>query len=104
MDGKTLKANVLLGLASLMLQLSQLAVAENSYKFESAGMQLGLNEVARVDGVVWGLDFINANTLIFTVRRGDVMLLDLNMRTTQKTSDTPTVHRVIAQGPDGWLY
>jgi hypothetical protein len=32
------------------------------------------------------------------------MLLDLNMRTTQKTSDTPTVHRVIAQGPDGRLY
>jgi hypothetical protein len=33
MDGKTLKAIVLLGLASLMLQLSQLAVAENNYKF-----------------------------------------------------------------------
>ena len=33
MDGKALKANVLLGLAPLILQLSQLAVAENNYKF-----------------------------------------------------------------------
>ena len=67
-------------------------------------MQLGLNEVARVDGVVWGLVFINANTLIFTVRRDDLMLLELNTRTTQKILDTPTVHRVIAQSPDGRRY
>ena len=82
-----------------MLQVSQLAAAENSYKFESAGMHLGLNEIARVDGVIWGLGFIDADTLIFTVRRGDVTLLDLNTRTTQKISDTPTVHRVIGGGP-----
>lgn len=99
MDSKTLKASLLLGFASLMLQVSQLAAAENSYKFESAGMHLGLNEIARVDGVIWGLGFIDADTLIFTVRRGDVTLLDLNTRTTQKISDTPTVHRVIGGGP-----
>ena len=36
--------------------------------FQSAGMVLHLEELIQIDGVVWALDFIDADTMIFTIR------------------------------------
>jgi glucose/arabinose dehydrogenase len=87
----------------LSLQLQFATAANNSdtgnFSFESAGMQLYLDELTHVDGVVWALDFIDAQTIIFTVRRGDIMLFDLETRKAQKLTGGPAVHRVMGGGP-----
>ena len=87
-------ALVLLALISLPLH-----APAADFAFESAGMRPQLDELTNVEGVVWGIDFIDADTMIFTVRRGDVMLLDLKSRDTQLLTGAPEVHRVMGGGP-----
>ncbi len=48
-----------------------------SITFESEGMRLSLEELIRSDDVVWAMDFIDSSTMIFTERKGRLMLLDL---------------------------
>ncbi|MEC9374973.1 MAG: PQQ-dependent sugar dehydrogenase [Pseudomonadota bacterium] len=62
-------------------------------------MRLELEEIIQVDGVVWGIDFINPKTMIFTVRRGETLLLDLKTKKTTPLSGSPIVHRVMGGGP-----
>jgi len=45
--------------------------------FTSAGMKLVLEPVASTGKVIWAMDFINPDTMIFTERQGVVKLLDL---------------------------
>lgn len=68
-------------------------------KFRSDGMDLVAERLLQIDDVVWAIDFIDADTVIFTVRRGDVGLLDLNTREVRLLSGVPTVHRVVGGGP-----
>jgi glucose/arabinose dehydrogenase len=86
------------GLALLLMALPTYA-ADSRFEFESAGMQLYLDELAQVDGVVWGLDFIDSDTLILTIRRGEVVLLDLSEGQLHPVSGAPAVHRVMGGGP-----
>jgi glucose/arabinose dehydrogenase len=83
----------------LLLQLSATYADEGRVEFRSAGMQLYVEELAQVEGVVWALDFVAPNTLIFTVRRGEVVLLDTDTGALQQVSGVPVVHRVIGGGP-----
>ncbi|MBM4196926.1 MAG: PQQ-dependent sugar dehydrogenase [Gammaproteobacteria bacterium] len=53
------------------------ASASRPALFASAGMRLRLEDVARTDDVVWAMDFLSADTMIFTERRGRFRLLDL---------------------------
>jgi len=46
-------------------------------EFESAGMQLFLEELAATGNVIWAFDFIDDQTMIFTERRGQARLLNL---------------------------
>ncbi|MGI9309178.1 MAG: PQQ-dependent sugar dehydrogenase, partial [Gammaproteobacteria bacterium] len=89
-------------LLALSLTL-QLAVAEEpaapSFSFESAGMPLRLEELASVEGIVWGMDFIDEHTMIFTVLRGELMLLDTRNGDTRSLRGVPEVHRVMGGGP-----
>ena len=91
---------LLAALLSLSLQsCSSAEKTDTRFYFKSAGMELRLEELARVDGVVWAIDFINPETMIFTIRRGDVMLLDLKTGDMQILAGAPAVHRVMGGGP-----
>jgi glucose/arabinose dehydrogenase len=58
--------------------------------FASAGMQLKLEELVRTGEVIWAVDFIGPQTMIFTERTGQVKLLRLDSLET----------RVLAGGPE----
>ena len=60
-------------------------------RFESAGMQLVLEELAATSEVIWALDFIDAETLVFTERRGQVRLLNLSDGTLTDLTGGPVV-------------
>ena len=68
--------------------------------FESAGMQLELEEILRTGEVIWAMDFIDPNTLIFTERTGQLKLLDLKSKSVTLISGSPEV----MQTPSGGLF
>ena len=68
-------------------------------EFQSEDMDLRLDELIQIDGVVWALDFIDADIMIFTIRRGDVGLLDLATGEVRLLAGVPAVHRVMGGGP-----
>ncbi len=56
--------------------------------------------VVEGQGIVWGMDFIDANTMIYTEREGNLKLLDLK---TQKVTSVPGAPAVYARGQGGLL-
>ena len=83
----------------LLMCLKPSLAKDEIFAFESAGMTLGLEQLAQVDGIVWSLDFVAIDTMIFTLIQGDVMLLDINTGQTQTLSGGPQIHSVIGGGP-----
>lgn len=71
-----------------------------AFGFESDGMILYLDEVARVDTVVWAMDFIDADTMIFTERPGHIRLLHLETANLRSIDGGPSVFR----SPSGGLF
>ena len=67
------------------------AEAGQSISFESAGMQLELEEVTRTGGVVWAMDFIDSNTMIFTERSGKLSLMQLDSAEITEITGGPEV-------------
>jgi glucose/arabinose dehydrogenase/peroxiredoxin len=63
--------------------------------FESEGMALVLEELTEIDDVVWAIDFIDADTMIFTIRGGDLALMDLATRETRLLDGVPEVLRIV---------
>ena len=59
--------------------------------FESEGMRLSLEELIRSDDVVWAMDFIDSSTMIFTERKGRLMLLDLETNEASEIDGGPLV-------------
>ena len=45
--------------------------------FESEGMRLAVEEILKIDNVIWAMDFLDGNTMIFTERVGQLNLMDL---------------------------
>lgn len=68
-------------------------------EIQSAGMTLVLDELTQIDDVVWAIDFIDPETMIFTIRRGDVALMDLKTRQVRLLEGVPEVLRVVGGGP-----
>ena len=68
-------------------------------EFQSEGMTLSLDELVQIDDVVWAIDFIDPDTMIFTIRRGDVALMDLKTREMRLLNGAPEVLRVVGGGP-----
>lgn len=60
--------------------------------FESAGAHLTLEEVADTGNVIWALDFISPDKMIFTERRGAVKLLDITTNEIIELRGGPEVH------------
>ena len=62
-----------------------------SMTFESEGMRLSLEELIRGDDVVWAMDFIDSSTMIFTERKGRLMLLNLETNEASEIDGGPLV-------------
>jgi glucose/arabinose dehydrogenase len=60
-------------------------------RFESAGMQLELEELLRTDDAVFAMEFIGPNTMIFSERRGQLKLLQLDSGEISEISGEPQV-------------
>ena len=100
----------------ILFCLSFSSYSENTkVTFKSEGMTLKLEKVIGGLNTPWGLTFLSENTLLVTEREGHVYLLDIDISTKTKLSNTPTV-MVEGQGglldvslsPDykanGWIY
>jgi len=48
-----------------------------AFGFESDGMNLYLEQVAKTDAVIWAMDFVDDDTMIFTERPGAIRLMQL---------------------------
>ena len=68
--------------------------------FVSEGMRLYLEELVRTDDVVWAMDFIDSNTMIFTERKGQLKLLDIKTNEVRRINGGP----VVFQGGSGGLF
>lgn len=68
---------IILFATSLIACDSDQSQNRGSKVFESEGMRLELEELIHTDDVVWAMDFIDSDTMIFTERKGRLKLLDL---------------------------
>ena len=62
-----------------------------SRTFESEGMHLSLKELIHRDDVVWAMDFIDSDRMIFTERKGRLMLLNLETNEVSQIGGGPLV-------------
>lgn len=76
---------------------------------------LQLEQLAKGHGIIWAMDFIDTNKIIFTERDGNAGLLDLQSKKVMMLSGLPSVHAEgqgglldVAIPPDykttGWIY
>jgi aldose sugar dehydrogenase len=66
---------------------------------ETPSKRLKIRNIHKASGVIWSFVFINSNELLYTIRSGE--LIHLNLKTKKKTSlPTPNVH---AKGQGGLL-
>ncbi len=66
--------------------------------FQSEGMSLYLEEMARSESVIWAMDFIDTETMIFTERPGSIKLLHLDTRKISEVHGGPAVFRSASAG------
>lgn len=89
---------------NLILSLSfaiffQVSLAQESV-YESAGHKFKIEVLSEQKDAVWGFDFVDAKTLIFTERGGAIRTFDL---TSKKISDVKGAPAVWAKGQGGML-
>ena len=70
-------------------------------RVQSAGMDLLLEEMVQVEGMVWAMDFIDADTLIFTLLSGELGTVNLSTREVIWVDGVPEVKPVLGGGPQG---
>ena len=63
-----------------------------SIDFQSDGMRLRLEEIAQTEDVIWAMDFVDSNTMIFTQRSGRIGLLRLDSRKIIYIDGAPEVY------------
>jgi glucose/arabinose dehydrogenase len=83
--------------APLQVQAEQQPPAA-AFGFESEGMIIYLENVVRTDAVIWALDFIGADTMIFTERTGAIKLLHLKTREVTEVTGGPQVFQSTSGG------
>ena len=88
----------------LAFMVSSAALAEeNAHEgtlyFQSAGMDLRLEELSRVQGIVWAMDFLDAERLVFTLLNGELGILDLATGEVVWVDGVPEVRPVLGGGP-----
>jgi aldose sugar dehydrogenase len=58
---------------------------------ESEGMAFQVDEVVSGQGVIWGVEFLSADRLLFTERQGNIYLVDLETGLIKRLQGTPDV-------------
>lgn len=82
---------------------------------QASAQDFTLEKVGQLPGIPWGMDFINAETLVVTLRSGSVYLLDLASSRASEVSGLPAIAAEgqgglldVAVGPentpDKWIY
>ena len=66
--------------------------------FQSDGMNLYLEEVARSENVIWAMDFVDSETIIFTERPGTIKLLRLGTWEVTEIRGGPAVFQSASAG------
>lgn len=69
-----------------------------SIDFQSEGMRLRLEEIAQTKNVIWAMDFIDSNTMIFTERPGRIGLLRLDNAEITFVEGAPEVYAMDSGG------
>jgi glucose/arabinose dehydrogenase len=69
-----------------------------SFSFRSAGQEFELHEIARTGEVIWAMDFIDANTMVFTERTGRLKLLNLTSLEITSLAGAPEILRTDSGG------
>ena len=69
----------------------------NKFHFQSENMSLVAEEVLSKQNVIWGMDFISENLLIFTERTGAIKVFDLKTKNLTPVTGVPKV-AVFGQG------
>jgi glucose/arabinose dehydrogenase len=69
-----------------------------AFGFASEGMNLYLEQVARAENVVWAMDFIDAQTMIFTERTGAIKLLQLETGEISEVAGAPKAFHTESAG------
>lgn len=96
MLGGWLSAGALL----LAMPLQAAPVVASDYRSEALGDGYRGEALASPGDIIWGLDFLSANQLIFTQRSGRVGVLDLHAKQVNWVAGVP---KVFAQGQGGLL-
>lgn len=60
-------------------------------KFSNDGMNIKVEQVASNLGVVWGMTFISENNLLFTIKSGEIAILDLEKNKIKYLQNTPDI-------------
>lgn len=84
----------------LFLLFSSSLQAKVVESFESEGMKVTVEEIASLNGVIWGFDFISPDEMILSQREGQILLLELKNSSHQKVAGVPKVR---AKGQGGML-
>lgn len=82
----------------LFMSLSVLAFAKDFYEVD--GKKLKLEKIFEGEEVIWGMDFLSKDELLFSERSGKLKLLNL---TTKKVTDLAGVPKVFAKDQGGLL-
>lgn len=79
---------------------------------QSIAVEFKIEQVAQLPGIPWGMDFIDQNKLIVTLRSGGVFIVDIQQGKTSQLSGLPDITANgqgglldVAVGPDQkWIY
>ncbi len=82
---------VLLAFSLLSMSNAEENQTRESISFESEGMSLYLEELLQTEAVIWAIDFIDSDTMIFTERKGQINLLDLDTNEVSVVTGGPVV-------------
>lgn len=93
----------------------QTGAAQPPEVFVSEGMSLSVEEILKIDGVVWAMDFVDSSTMIFTERNGRLNLMSLDDRELTPIDGGPNVQVSDSGGlldvfvdpqfaKNGWIY
>lgn len=75
----------------LFLLVPVFLFSQSILKFQNQGMDIKVEKLTSNLGVVWGMSFISKDKLVFTIKSGEIGLLDLSTNEIKYFQNTPDV-------------
>ena len=76
----------------LIVLISFNSHADNKKIYISEGQKFSVEKLAEKSGIIWGMDFLPDNRIIFTVKSGEVFLFNPKDKSTSKIEGAPQVY------------